>query len=307
MARIARRGLRIKALPLFSLDGRPWQSVCDAGGMLPLRLYEPRYVEMARRVLPPAGQGKFGYAETFPPKKGTAGVLAHVEQYRWSSSGQQRTDQDVALLSARAARRFRILSVRAEEVEPKKPPLFVAHVQLLEDRDVARGPGAEGMAYWSQPAGPPGASAAGGVVGADGSAGGAAGAGGALPPPRKRADAVAAGTALVARLGAPVFESPESWQAVAQVPAGVAVVAAGPPRVVEGYLMVPIVPSGAVELTLFRELAADGGDTPVPTEEELRATLLTLSGPAGAARAAGGGAAGPPDALAGRKSRRRRG
>lgn len=72
---------------------------------------------------------------------------------------------------------------------------------------------------------------------------------------------------------------PRSWppacKAVTSVPYGVAVVAAGPPRVVEGYLMVPIVPSGAVELTLFRELTADG-EAEVPTEEELRAALLNF-------------------------------
>lgn len=244
-----------------------------------MRLFEPRYVELANRVFPPEGQGKFGYSEAYPPKVGAAGVLAQIEQFKWASQA----DQKVALLAARAARRFRILSVRSEEIVPSKPPLFVAHVQLLADRDVARGPGAEGFQYWSRPQ--PDASAE--------------------DAPKKRADAVTAGTALVARLGAPVFETPESWHAVSTVPAGMVVYAAGPPRVVEGYLMVPIVPSGAVELTLFRDLAPDGGESPVPTEQELRATLLNW------------GKAPPPPgadigdnghgADAGRKSSRRRG
>lgn len=262
MARIARRSLRIQALPLFSL-GKPWQSVCDAGGILALRLFEPRYVELARRVFPPTGPGKFGYAEVYPPRPGGAGVLAQVEEFRWSTTGAAaggNGTSQAALLSARGARRFRILAVSEEEVVPTKPPLYVAHVQLLEDRDTSRGPLAEAWDYWSRPIPTPA-----GVVAEED-----------LPGQgQQRAKTVKAGTALVARLGAPVFESPESWNVVAQVPVGVAVVAAGIPRVVEGYLMVPIVPSGAVELTLFRELTS-GGEDDVPTERELRATLLNL-------------------------------
>lgn len=274
MARIARRGLRIPGLPLFSL-GKPWQSVCDAEGSLSLRFFEPRYVELARRVLPPAGEGKFGYAETYPPKAGSGGVLVQVEQFRWDPPNP-RQDRTTAILITRAARRFRVLGVREDEVQAGESPLFVAHVQLLEDRDVARGPGAEGLDYWSRPT-------------ATGE------------PGRKRADLVKAGTTLVARMGAPVFESPESWQAVTSVPYGVAVVAAGPPRVVEGYLMVPIVPSGAVELTLFRELTADG-EAEVPTEEELRAALLNF----GKAPSSGAAPAGGSAAHGGRKSHGRR-
>jgi len=264
MSRIARRTLRIQALPLFSL-GKPWQSVCDAGGVLALRLFEPRYVELARRVFPPAGDRRFGYAETYPPKVGTAGVLAQVEDFRWADvgggsaqqMGQEQRQQQVALMSARAARRFRILAVWQEEIAPSKPPLFLANVQLLEDRDVARGPGRDAWDYWARPVGGTGEGAG-----------------------LQRANTVKPGTALVARLGAPVFEALDSWTVVAQVPLGVAVVAAGPPRMVEGYLMVPIVPSGAVELTLFRELTTDG-EAGLPSEQELRATLLNLEkGPA---------------------------
>lgn len=292
MARIARRNLRIQSLPLFSL-GKPWQSVCDSGGALALRLFEPRYVELARRVFPPEGEGKFGYAEAYPPRPGASGVLAQVEEFKWSGGAALGAvlgaeDAKAALCTARGARRFRILSVKEEEVDgPSKPPLYVAHVQLLEDRDTARGPGREAWSYWTRSV--PG-------VSDDGET-----------KEQPRAKVVKAGTAIVARLGAPVFESPFSWNVVATVPAGVAVVAAGPPRMVEGYLMVPIVPSGAVELTLFRELVSDG-EANVPTEQELRQTLLNLGRvPKEFAQAVGGGESGEAaEAALGRKSVNRR-
>merc|ERR1712150_57709 len=53
-----------------------------------------------------------------------------------------------------------------------------------------------------------------------------------------------------------VFESMESWKSGHPIPAGGTVVTADMPQVVQGYLMVPILPSGAVELALFREVAA---------------------------------------------------
>lgn len=267
MARIARRSLRIQSLPLFSLD-KPWQSVCDDSGALSLRFFEPRYVELARRVLPPGGDGNFGYAEKYPPRAGKSGVLARVEQHKWEGDdvpGQDPATATAVRLSARAAKRFRILSVRAQEVEPSKPPLFLAHVQLLHNRDTARGAGVEAWNYWTSRARSSSA--------------------GRLEQPTAesseqiRARSVTNGTALVAKLGAPVFESCESWHVVAQVPDGVAVVAGGPPRMVEGYLMVPIVPSGAVELTLFRELNPGNVEDCVPTEEDLRAALLNMAAP----------------------------
>lgn len=270
---------------MFSLDA-PWQSVCNASGMLQLRLFEPRYVELARRVFPPAGQGKFGYAEAYPPKAGGAGVLAQVEEFKWAPAGGQgqggQEEGQVALLNARGARRFRILAVRQETVVEEKPQLYVAHVQLLEDRDLARGTGRESWDYWTQPA-------------SSSSAG----------PGPERAKTVKAGTALVARQAAAVFEAMESWRVVAQVPAGVAVVAAGPPRMVEGYLMVPIMPSGAVELTLFRELSMDSEGPPMPTEQDLRRTLLNLGKEPVRPEPSAGGEAG--EAGLGRKSQRRRG
>jgi len=240
MARIARQGLRLRGLPLFSL-GQPWQSVCDAEGLLGLRLFEPRYVELARRVLPPAADGKFGYAESYPPKVGQAGVLAQIEQYRWTDDNERPT----VLLSARAQRRFRILEVKSQDVSGgPKQPLYVASIQLLDDRDTKRGVGIESLDYWT-----------GEFEG------------------KRRADDIKHGTALIAHLGAPIFQSMESWSVVSQVPAGGAVVAAGPPKMVEGYLMVPLVPEGAVELPLFREPRAAGG---IPSEKELRAALRDM-------------------------------
>ena len=89
---------------------------------------------------------------------------------------------------------------------------------------------------------------------------------------RARSAGVIDGTSLVAKRGAAVFESPESWKSTHSIPAGHIVVAAGPPRTVQGYLMVPIVPSGAVELTLFREMSAN--DEPdIPSEGDSESAL----------------------------------
>lgn len=256
MARIVRRSLQIKELPLFSL-GKPWQSVCDESGSLALRFFEPRYVELARRVCPPSGAGNFGYAENYPPKVGSSGVLAQIEKYAWEGAPDA---NQTALIKSHAAKRFRILSVREEKVNESKAPLYVARVQLLTERDTSRGPGVEAMKYWSQ--------------GVDGQSLEAR----PETSPKERKENVKSGTPLVAKLNAPVFDSTTSWQVVAQVPLGVAVVAAGPPTVVDGYLMVPIVPSGAVELTLFRELTPSTGDETeeVCTEDDLRAALLDM-------------------------------
>lgn len=252
MARIARRALRIKDVPLFSL-GKPWQSAVDSVGTLGLRLFEPRYVELAKRVLPPKGEGKFGYAESYPPKVGSAGVLAQVEGFRWERGGAVAAPDDTVLLSARSARRFRILRVRPEEITVGKPPLFFAHVQLLEDRDVVRGRVMEALGYW-----------------------------------QGRVDGLRPGTALVARQGAPVFESENSRRVVSQIPAGVIVIAAGPPVTVDGYLMVPIAPSGAVELTLFRERTPGEDTMTLPSEQDVKSVLLNFGAslqPVGSERA----------------------
>jgi len=200
-------------------------------------------VELARRCFPPVGGGKFGYSEEYPPRTGGAGVVAEVEGFRWDSDGENEPSEKQdgpVLLSALAAKRFRILAVRDEEVVRDMPPLYVAHVQLLEERDTMRGPGKEALKYW-----------------------------------QSRTHNVKAGTALVAKQTAPVFESLESWRASGEVPAGVLVIAAGPPTVVAGYLMVPIVPSGAVELTLFRD-RTPGDALSLPSEEELKAVILNI-------------------------------
>jgi len=249
MARIARRALRLRELPLFSL-GAPWTSVVESDtNMLGLRLFEPRYLEMARRILPPQGSGKFGYAESYPPRPGTSGMLTSVQEFEEGKN---------VMVLARGERRFRILATRAEAVEGSDQPLYIAHVQLLEDRDCQR----EVAKKLRQPT-----ELLKGVQDAE---------------VASKASQVFAGSHLVANMGAPVFESLESWRVIGQVPAGVRVIAGGPPTTVEGYFMVPIVPSGAVEMTLFRrinpaapdEMNADEAD--LPREEALKASLLNL-------------------------------
>eukprot|EP00913_Durusdinium_trenchii_P020917 g19653.t1 len=204
MARIARRSLRIKGLPLFSL-GHPWSSVVNAEGKLALSLFEPRFVEVASKLLPP----------------------------RYGSGSQ------VQLL-ANAQHRFRILKARKEQQEGVD--LYYANVQLMTERDLQRGLGLEAVAYWQEES----------SQGSD-----------------SRALSVKAGTHLVAIVTAAVFETAESWRVIGQVPEGIRVIAMDVPRVVEGYLMVPIIPSGAVELTLFREAAQPGsGEVEVQLPDE---------------------------------------
>eukprot|EP00747_Dinoflagellata_sp_TGD_P123569 gnl/TRDRNA2_/TRDRNA2_173839_c3_seq17.p1 gnl/TRDRNA2_/TRDRNA2_173839_c3~~gnl/TRDRNA2_/TRDRNA2_173839_c3_seq17.p1 ORF type:complete len:1391 (+),score=408.67 gnl/TRDRNA2_/TRDRNA2_173839_c3_seq17:98-4270(+) len=67
----------------------------------------------------------------------------------------------------------------------------------------------------------------------------------------EEASPVHAEVSLVALWEAPIFESPESGHSIGTVPAGAVVVAAGAPQMVDGYPMVPIQPTGAVELNLF--------------------------------------------------------
>jgi len=202
-------------------------------------------------VLPPGGEGKFGYSESYPPKAGGAGVLAEVNGFHWQfeSTDNLAADQKMptqegragpVLLIAKPLRRFRILNVRKDEVESGKPPLYVASVQLLAEHDTMRGSGKEALEYWTQKAGN-----------------------------------VKEGTAIIAKQPAIVFESVDSHRVVAEMPTGVTVIAAGPPVVVEGYMMVPIAPTGAVELTLFRERIASG-TLALPTEDDLTSTLLNL-------------------------------
>lgn len=109
MARIARRALRIKDIPLLSL-GKPWSAVAEGSDPVLLRLYDPREVVLAQRVLPPVGHGQFGYSEKNVPQAGGAGVIVQIDGYRWESD-----DQKSVLISIRPERRFRILSVRSQE------------------------------------------------------------------------------------------------------------------------------------------------------------------------------------------------
>ncbi|CAK8986170.1 Hypothetical protein SCF082_LOCUS439 [Durusdinium trenchii] len=257
MARIARRSLRIKGLPLFSL-GHPWSSVVNAEGKLALSLFEPRFVEVASKLLPPRGDARFGYAESYPPRERTSGVLANIEDHRWVDEGHEEFVQgygsgsQVQLL-ANAQHRFRILKARKEQQEGVD--LYYANVQLMTERDLQRGLGLEAVAYWQEES----------SQGSD-----------------SRALSVKAGTHLVAIVTAAVFETAESWRVIGQVPEGIRVIAMDVPRVVEGYLMVPIIPSGAVELTLFREAAQPGsGEVPevqLPDETVLKAALDGIHG-----------------------------
>jgi len=133
MARIARRSLRIANLPLFSLQ-RPWQEVMDAEGTLPLNLFEPRYVELARKIERPNGSQQFGYTDVSQRRKSGRGVLLQAGDMRWMSRGGP------VQLVASGLQRFRILSLQSETVGKHLPPLSLAHVQLLVDADLARVP-----------------------------------------------------------------------------------------------------------------------------------------------------------------------
>ncbi|CAL1126618.1 unnamed protein product [Cladocopium goreaui] len=131
MARLARRSLRIKDLPIFSLS-QSFRDLADTElPELPLNFFEPRYVELARRIAPPKGDGKFGYTQVVQRRKGGRGMLVAARDFRWSGS-----DGPVVFF-ARGLRRFRILSVRSESMK-QGDPLYKAHVQLLSDRDLSR-------------------------------------------------------------------------------------------------------------------------------------------------------------------------
>eukprot|EP00435_Cladocopium_sp_Y103_P027014 s1175_g6.t1 len=215
MARICRRSLRIRGVPLFSL-GHPWSSVVNAEGKLALSLFEPRFVEAAGKLLPPSGDARFGYAESYPPRERTAGVLANIEDHRWIEQGHEEfvagygSDPQVQVLANHGGR-FRILKAWGEHRDGID--LYYAHIQLLAERDLQRGPGADAMRYWAEEVSK-----------------------GSSPAGDSRASQVKSGTHLLAMVPAPVFESPESWRIIGQVPTGVRVIAMDVPRVVEGCL-----------------------------------------------------------------------
>lgn len=240
MARIARRGLQLRNLPLFSLaEPVPWQSQAAADGTAAFRLKEPSHLELARRVLPPNGDGKFGFVEG-ASKAGGPGIIAQVQDFQWSA------DKSTVAVRSRGSRRFRILGCKEHEIETGQPPLLLAKVQLLADQDLMRGPAIEGLNFWM-----------------------------AKDESGSKASQLKAGDCLVAVQGVPVFESMESWTATHSIAKGVMVVADGPPRFVQGYLMVPIVPSGAVELTMFRRTGANHAMAST-SETDLKAALKSF-------------------------------
>mmetsp|Transcript_104634 Transcript_104634/g.207803 ORF Transcript_104634/g.207803 Transcript_104634/m.207803 type:complete len:206 (+) Transcript_104634:19-636(+) len=55
------------------------------------------------------------------------------------------------------------------------------------------------------------------------------------------------GTLCIARVSTTIFASPSSWERMGLLGEGQPVVVAGPSQVVDGYVMVPIEPSGAVD------------------------------------------------------------
>lgn len=204
------------------------------------RLREPRHLELARRVLPPDGDGKFGFVEG-ALRAGGPGIVATVQDFQWSA------DKSAVAVRSQGSRRFRILGVKEHEIETGHPPLLLGKVQLLADQDLLRGPAIEGFNFWTAK---------------DESAG-------------SRASQLKPGDCLTAVQGVPVFESMESWTATHSIAKGVMVVVDGPPRFVQGYLMVPIVPSGAVELTMFRQTSANHAMA-TTSETELRAALKSF-------------------------------
>jgi len=123
----------------------------------------------------------------------------------------------------------------------------------------------------------------------------------AAPAPKPRAAAatapapkdVVAGTDLVAAEAGAIFESFTSYDEIGSVKEGSAHVAAGPPKEVDGYWMVPIKPKGTVELRIMRVVAAapsakaskgsggktsKGGAAPAASKAAPRAEELELDG-----------------------------
>lgn len=75
---------------------------------------------------------------------------------------------------------------------------------------------------------------------------------------------VADGTRLVAREKTAIFVAVDSWQELAPVEAGEAVVAAGPAQYTDGYVMASVRPTGAVDLSSF-EVPGTAGFTTRPS------------------------------------------
>mmetsp|Transcript_94130 Transcript_94130/g.292804 ORF Transcript_94130/g.292804 Transcript_94130/m.292804 type:complete len:177 (-) Transcript_94130:284-814(-) len=127
MARIVRHSLRMRSLPLLSMP-QPWGLVADAGGLLPVGVDEPRYLQLARKIGAPRGTLLYGYTETGQVREGGLGVLVKVEQIRWL--GCQSLGHEAVHLTGRGVQPFRVLAIKPVEVAGGEP-LYTAHVQLL--------------------------------------------------------------------------------------------------------------------------------------------------------------------------------
>jgi len=132
MARIARRALRIKELPLFSLR-QPFPEIGQPSGELALNMFEDRYVELVRR-LESGKSPHFGYTAISQRRVRGRGVLLNGRGFRWVGSRKS----GPVVLQARALDRFRILSIRSEVVKEGSDPLYIATVQTFADRDLSR-------------------------------------------------------------------------------------------------------------------------------------------------------------------------
>ncbi|CAE7554092.1 unnamed protein product [Symbiodinium sp. CCMP2592] len=132
MARIARRALRIKELPLFSLR-QPFPEIGQPSGELALNMFEDRYVELVRR-LESGKSPHFGYTAISHRRVRGRGVLLNGRGFRWVGSRKS----GPVVLQARALDRFRILSIRSEVVKEGSDPLYIATVQTFADRDLSR-------------------------------------------------------------------------------------------------------------------------------------------------------------------------
>lgn len=70
-------------------------------------------------------------------------------------------------------------------------------------------------------------------------------------PGRLLANEIQSGTVLVAQAQEAIFASVSSWQEIGEILEGEQVLAAGPPEKVDKYIMVPILPRGAIDLKVL--------------------------------------------------------
>jgi len=128
------RQLLLRAVPLFSL-GQPWDRDITESV---LTFFEPRYTWLARRIedvrSEPEASARYGYADEYPPRVGTHGVLVEVPPggIVWEFPERQGR---VRVVSKRGPR-FRIVNVWREEVanhDAGAAPLFVADLEIASD------------------------------------------------------------------------------------------------------------------------------------------------------------------------------